>query len=125
MNKVIPILKTIGVIVGSATTIWIVFAAYDNFRDGQIEQLNNDKVIIENLNEFKSDISTRLDSISRELKSIHNKQASLEGSFYFYRNNVDRIDKEQMEQIIIDAYGMGYEVGKKKELTASDLLGGI
>lgn len=115
MKKIVPILKTIGVLVGSAAMMWSVFLMYDKFKDNQTQQLENDQVIIENLNQFKCDVNSRLDSISHKLKSIDNKQASLEGSFSFYRNNVDRIDKQQMEQIIIDAYGLGYVYGKKKE----------
>jgi len=115
MKNAISILKNIGVLTGAIATVWIVFVMYDTFKDNQIEQLQNDKVIIDNLNDFKGEVKISLDSINEKLMNIDKKQASLEGSFSFYRNNVDQIDKNQMEQIIIDAYGLGYATGKKKE----------
>lgn len=108
-------LKSVSVLTGAILSLWAVFEMYDSFRDKQIEQLKNDQIIIDNLNDFKGKVENSLDSINQKLISIDAKQASLEGSFSFYRNNVGRIDKNQMEQIIIDAYGLGYVYGKKKE----------
>lgn len=119
MKKLLSILKTFGVIAGTIATVWAVFEMYDSIRDAQAEQTNK---LVE-LNRKIDNVNVSIDSVF--VLATENKQAiieqdqqfmSLERSFKFYRGNVGKIDKEQMEQIIIDAYGLGLAEGKKKEM---------
>lgn len=118
MKNILNILKTFGVVAGTIATAWAVFEMYDSIRDGQEQQTNT---LIE-LNQKIDNVNVSIDSVFQLTEQ--NKQAimrqdkqflSLEKGFRFYRDNVDKVGKEQMEQIIIDAYGLGLEEGKKKE----------
>jgi len=120
MNKLVSILKTVGVIAGTVATVWAVFEMYDSIRDGQKEQSEKLAYIdrkIDNVNVSIDSVFVLTERNRQAIIGQDNNFVSLERSFKFYRDNVDRIDKAQMEQIIIDAYGLGLEDGKKKEMT--------
>ena len=46
--------------------------------------------------------------------NLENEVAKIRSTFMFYVNNVEKMTREQMESILSDVYGMGYNDGKKK-----------
>jgi hypothetical protein len=118
MKQLIPILKTIGVLTAFAAGVWGAFEAVDAIRDAQREQQIEQQLNHQQVMTAVCNVSRKVDSLAEITSVMVNKQDNLEKSFMFYRHNVDKITDAQMEEIILNAYGMGYETAKKKDLTS-------
>jgi hypothetical protein len=123
MKRWLTILKSVGVVVGAITSAWLLFEAYDQFRDGQIEQLDNDQIILEQLGGIREDVDSlyameeKRDDSENEIKAMIK---TTESRLIYYIKHEGDMTNEQ----ILDAFEMGFERGKKKALTASDLQEG-
>jgi predicted nuclease with TOPRIM domain len=122
MSKLLSILTKFGIVCATIGTLFGVFKMVDGMQRNYVEQKENVDTIIQSIDELKCDVYVAFDSIRKQiygvedrLEGIESQQSSLEGSFRFYRHNVDKVTKEQMEDIIRDAYTLGYQTGKKKE----------
>lgn len=115
----INVLKVFLVLTGSVGALWGAFTMYHNLTDGLEgvkQQLVEVKQQVGNGNATTDSVLVLTQENKQAIILQNDQFLSLEKSFKFYRNNVDKIDKSQMEQIIIDAYGLGLEEGKKKEV---------
>lgn len=124
MKHVLPILKSIGVIVGFSATLWGVFRLVDTLQDNQQQDLQNHEVVLHRL----ATIENNIDSLYIIYRSRQGSEQEIkemikgtEGRLLYYIRHNEEMTNEQ----ILDAFELGFEQGKKKELTASDLLGGI
>jgi hypothetical protein len=115
MKKWINILKNIGVVVGAITSAWLLFEAYDQFRDGQVQQLENDTVMINKIDCIKRTADSTALEVSENSEAIHELEGAitdLNRRWQFYIDHVDDMTTEQ----ILDAWNLGYDAGKKKDI---------
>jgi hypothetical protein len=115
MKKWLIILKNIGIVFGALTTAWLLFEAYDQFRDGQKQQLENDKVMMNKIDCVKRTADSTAIKVYENSEAINSLEVAitdLNRRWQFYIDHVDDMTTEQ----ILDAWNLGYDAGKKKEL---------
>jgi hypothetical protein len=123
MNKFLGILKTIGVIIGFSGTVWIASMGYNNI----INDISSVKEDIADVNGSIDDMNNSIDSLyvlstqkEAAINDVKEVVRASENRLIYYIKHEGNMTSEQ----ILDAFELGLDIGKKKELTVSDLLDG-
>jgi len=111
------LIKDIGIITGLIATAWGAFELVDTMRDNHAdttEELQEIKRAVDHTNSRVDSlyiISEQRDDSEQEIKEMI---SNTENRLLYYISHEQDMTNEQ----ILDAFELGFETGKKKELTA-------
>jgi hypothetical protein len=124
MSKILTILKYIGAFSGATITLWGVFSLIDTIQDGQVKQSENHQVVLQRLDKIETNIdslyivNSHRDGAEAEIKEAITRS---ENRLIYYIKHQGNMTNEQ----ILDAFELGIQEGKKKDLTLSEMIDGI
>ena len=116
MKQLLNILKTFGIVAGFSATLWGVFRLVDTIQDSQQQNLQNHDIVLHRLGKIERNIDSiynieaKRDDSEQEIKDMIK---STEGRLLYYIRHNEEMTNEQ----ILDAFELGFEQGKKKDLT--------
>jgi len=105
-------------------TLWGVFSLVDSIKDGQVQVQESHDEIMSEIEFIKENVDSlyiieaKRDDSEQEIKNMIQRS---EDRLTYYIKHSNNMTKEQM----LDALEFGFEVGKKKQPTVSELRDGI